>query len=138
MTSGYSGTPMADKLGIRAGSRVLLRRAPAGLALEPAADVVLHRRADAGRYDIIVLFCPDRATLHADFAVALERLSVAGGLWACWPKRASGVATDLTETGVRDHGLGIGVVDVKIAAIDTTWSGLKFVRRVVDRVVMDP
>lgn len=136
MTSGYSGTPLAGKLGIRAESVVLLRNAPAGLDLDVPRGAVVHRRAGRVPYDVIVLFCPDAATLRSGFAPAVERLAVAGGLWACWPKRASGVATDLTETGVRDHGLTVGLVDVKVAAIDTTWSGLKFVRRLLDRVVM--
>jgi hypothetical protein len=136
MTSGYSGTPLARKLGVRPESLVLLRNAPAELDLDGPVGAVVHRRAGRGPYDVIVLFCPDVAALRSGFAPAVERLAIAGGLWACWPKKASGVATDLTESGVRDHGLAIGLVDVKIAAIDTTWSGLKFVRRLVDRVVM--
>jgi hypothetical protein len=128
---------LARKLGIRAGARVLLRDAPGDLQLELPEDVRLHRRAGREPYDVIMLFCPDVATLHSGFAEAADRLTTTGGLWACWPKKASGVATDLTENGVRDHGLAVGLVDVKVAAIDTIWSGLKFVRRVVDRVVMD-
>jgi hypothetical protein len=128
---------LARKLGIRAGARVLLRHAPRDLALELPDAVVLHRRVGREPYDVIMLFCPDVATLHSGFATAADRLTVAGGLWACWPKKASGVGTDLTENGVRDHGLSVGLVDVKVAAIDTIWSGLKFVRRVVDRVSMD-
>ena len=133
MTSAYSGTPLPKKLGITADSRVLLRGAPAGFALDPPAGAIVHLRPGRGSYDVILLLCRDHAALVRGFAAERERLAVAGGLWVCWPKRASGVLTDLGENAVREHGLDRGLVDVKIAAVDETWSALRFVRRLADR-----
>jgi hypothetical protein len=130
---GYSGTPLAAKLGVRSGTRTLLVSAPDLPAFEPPADAVVQRRRGRGQYDVVVLFVMDAAALHARFASLVPSVATAGALWVCWPKKASGVATDLTEAVVRAHGLSCGLVDVKIAAIDATWSGLKFVRRLVDR-----
>ncbi len=127
-------TPLARKLGIRPGARVLLAGAPAAFAIDGLPDDVRpHRRPGAGRYDVVVLFCPDAATLHARFAPLVALLAEAGGLWACWPKRSSGIATDLSDDRVREHGLSAGLVDVKVAALDDVWSGLRFVRRRADR-----
>ena len=131
-----------------AGGRVLLVAAPAGFVLDrlpvgvdlrrvagpvrqasPAAD----RGADGQPYDVILAFCPDLATLEERFAVLAGRITPRGALWICWPKRSSGVPTDLTENVVREVGLRVGLVDVKVAAVDATWSGLKFVYRLVDR-----
>jgi hypothetical protein len=131
--AGYSGTPLPRKLGIVDGTRVLLLGAPESFDLGPLPGVELHRRAGRSPYDVVLLFTPDRATLVRRFAPARDRITVAGGLWACWPKRASGVATDLTDNVVRAHGLAAGLVDVKVAAIDATWSGMKFVVRLRDR-----
>jgi len=135
VTAGYSGTPLPAKLGVKPGSRVLLDRAPDGLALELLpGGVVLHRRpAGDEPYDVVLLFAADAARLRARWAPLAARLSPAGRLWVCWPKKSSGVPTDLTENDVRGFGLDAGLVDVKVAAIDTTWSGLAFVRRVRDR-----
>jgi hypothetical protein len=134
MTAGYSGTPLARKLGIEAGSRVLVVDAPTGFAIDALpTDVTVHRRRGHAGYDVILLFCLDVRGLHRRFDALTDALTTAGGLWACWPKRASGVPTDLSESLLRDHGLATGLVDVKIAAIDETWSGLKFVRRLADR-----
>jgi hypothetical protein len=133
-TVGYSGTPLPRKLGIKAESRVLLAGAPAGFDLgEVPPGAVLHRRAGTGRYDVVLAFCPDLAVLRRQFAPLANRLTTAGGLWVAWPKKASGVRTDLTENVVRDHGLAAGLVDVKVAALDPTWGGLKFVVRLRDR-----
>jgi hypothetical protein len=132
-SAGYSGTPLPRKLGIAEGTRVLLIGAPDGFDLGPLPGVELHRRAGRSPYDVVLLFAPDLAHLVRRFAPARDRLTVAGGLWACWPKRASGVATDLTDNVVRAHGLATGLVDVKVAAIDATWSGMKFVVRLRDR-----
>ena len=133
-TAGYSGTPLPRKLGIKAGSRVLLDGAPDGFTLEPLPEnTTVHHRAGAGEYDVIVAFCPDAARVHRRFESLVARLETAGGLWIAWPKRSSGVPTDLNENRVRDLGLAIGLVDVKVCAIDQTWSGLRFVRRVADR-----
>ena len=133
-TAGYSGTPLATKLGIKAATRVLVSGAPAGWVLpDPPQTAAVHTRAGLDPYDVIVLFCPDHATLASRFTPLTGRLTTAGALWVAWPKKASGVATDLTENAVREYGLDHGLVDVKIAAMDATWSGLKFVRRLKDR-----
>ena len=132
--AGYSGTPLPAKLGIRAGSRVLLDGAPSGLPLVPLPEgVVLQRRAGTGPYDVVLLFAPGGGRLLARWAGLVDRLQTAGRLWVCWPKKASGVPTDLTEDVVRAFGLARGLVDVKVCAVDATWSGLAFVRRVRDR-----
>jgi hypothetical protein len=132
--SGYSGTPLPAKLGIRPGARVLLDGAPPGLPLGPLpSGVTVHRRAQPGPYDVVLLFAPDAARLAGRWGRDAARLTTAGRLWVCWPKKASGVATDLTEGLVRDHGLAEGLVDVKVCAVDATWSGLAFVRRLADR-----
>ncbi len=132
--AGYSGTPLSKKLGVNAGHRVLLDGAPAAFDLrELPSDVVLHRRSAPGLYDVILCFCPDQARLRRRWQV-LHRLTPPGGaLWVAWPKRSSGMATDLDENGVRDFALAHGRVDVKVCAIDDVWSGLKHVIRVADR-----
>jgi hypothetical protein len=132
--AGYSGTPLPAKLGIREGSRVLLDGAPAGLSLDPVpAGVALHRRPGREPYDVVLLFCPDAARLRDRWPVLVGRLTTAGRLWVCWPKKSSGMATDLGENAVREFGLANGLVDVKVCAVDAIWSGLAFVRRVRDR-----
>jgi hypothetical protein len=130
VTAGYSGTPLPRKLGVKSDSRVLLDGAPAGFALE---GVDVHTRPGRSPYDIVLLFAPAHDRLVRRWPVLVPRLSVAGRLWVCWPKRTSGQQTDLSENDVRDYGLGQGLVDVKVCAIDETWSGLAFVRRLVDR-----
>lgn len=138
MTEGYSGTPLPRKLGIRPGDRVLLDSAPDGFEsthLAPLPEgVVVHRRAGKAPYDVVVAFRRDAATLekHLDRDVA-RTLPPAGRLWLAWPKRFSGVPTDLSDGAVREAGLAAGVVDTKVCAIDATWSGLMFVRRLRDR-----
>jgi hypothetical protein len=129
VTAGYSGTPLPRKLGVRPDSRVLVINPPAGF--DPGAP--FHRRPGRDPYDVVLLFCPDVASLERHFVTAAGRHDTAGMIWVCWPKRASGVVTDLTENIVRDYGLAHGQVDVKVAAIDVTWSGLKFVTRLRDR-----
>ncbi|PZS15948.1 MAG: DUF3052 domain-containing protein [Pseudonocardiales bacterium] len=133
MTAGYSGTPLAQKLGIKVDSRVLVVGAPAGFAPELPAGVSVHRRRGRGRYDVVLLFCRNSRNLHDRFGTLVDAIGPAGAIWVCWAKRASGVSTDLSENGVREHGLACGLVDVKVAAIDEVWSGLKFLRRLADR-----
>ena len=133
-SAGYSGTPLHRKLGVKPDSRVLITAAPPGFELDhipPGA--VVHTRAAGSSYDVILAFCPDARRLEARLATAVGKLTTAGALWLAWPKRAGGVTTDLDENVVRDHGLGAGLVDVKVAAVDATWGALKFVRRVRDR-----
>ena len=130
----YSGTPLARKLGIGPGAVVLLDGAPTAFDLgETAAGVTVHRRAGSRPYDVILCFCPTAARLADRWPALHQRTTPAGALWIAWPKRSSGVPTDLDENAVRDHALAHGRVDVKVAAIDDTWSGLKNVIRVADR-----
>jgi hypothetical protein len=133
-TPGYSGKPLAAKLGIKPEYGVLLDNAPAGFAIEglPAGTPVA-RRAGRTPYDVVLAFCPDRARLTTRLPVLLEKTTTAGMIWIAWPKRSSGVPTDLDENGIRELALPLGVVDVKVCAIDTTWSGLKLVRRLSNR-----
>jgi hypothetical protein len=135
-TVGYSGKPLAAKLGIKPGYAVALDNAPAGFVIEglPEGVVPLGRLGRAPtQYDVIVAFCPDRARLVKRLPVLLPRTTTAGMIWVGWPKRASGVPTDLDDNGIRELALPLGVVDVKVCAIDATWSGLKLVRRLANR-----
>ena len=134
-TAGYSGTPLPRKLGIRADSRLLLVGAPDGFGavlgdLPPGVELL---EPGAGEVDVAVLFAVDDASLRAQFTSLAEALRPAGGLWVAWPKRSSGMASELGENAVREFGLASGLVDNKVCAIDATWSGLRFVRRVRDR-----
>jgi hypothetical protein len=131
--AGYSGTPLHRKLGITPDSSVLLDGTPAGFALDLPDGVRPARRPGTGPYDVILCFCPDRARLVRRWPVLHPLTTPAGALWIAWPKRASGLATDLDENGVRDHALANGRVDVKVCAVDDTWSGLKNVIRRIDR-----
>lgn len=132
MTTGYSGKPLAAKLGIKPEQVVRLDNAPDGFAIEGLPDGV-QLTGKAAQYDVVLAFCPDRARLAARLPVLLEQTVTAGMIWIAWPKRASGVPTDLDENGVRELALPLGVVDVKVCAIDATWSGLKLVRRLANR-----
>ncbi len=129
--SGYSGTPLPKKLGIRAGSVVALLGAPKGFAetLGPLPDDVRLRHQARGTADVILLFVPSLALLERRFPIAARTLADGGRLWIVWPKRASGVKSDLTQVVVRTFGMDNGFVDYKISAIDATWSGLCFSRR---------
>jgi len=127
VTAGYSGTPLAAKIGVKPGLKMYVD----GDA--PPLDLGEVTRRLPKEADIILTFCPDRARLERRIGVLVERTVVNGMIWVCWPKRASGLQTDLNENVVRDIGLAAGMVDVKVAAIDETWSGLKFVRRLRDR-----
>jgi hypothetical protein len=131
-SAGYSGTPLHRKLGIAAGHRVLVQNVPAGFdpaVLDAGGAASVHRRAGAGRYQVILAFCPDAAALHRRLPAAMERTAVHGRCWIAWPKRSSGVPTDLTEDVVRDAALAVGWVDVKVCAVDAVWSGLCLMRR---------
>jgi hypothetical protein len=133
--AGYSGKPLAMKLGIRTGDLVLLDGAPPAFVLDGLpAEVSVHRRASgSGRYDVILCFCGNTDRLRRRWPVLHPRTTTAGALWIAWPKRSSGIATDLDENAIRDHALANGRVDVKVCAVDDTWSGLKHVIRTVDR-----
>jgi hypothetical protein len=135
--AGYSGTPLVQKLGIKANHRLALLNAPPdfGHTLGDLPEGVETFTALHGRdhFDVIVFFTDRRSELVKRFPSLARRLVPAGGLWIAWSKQASGMATDLTETVVRAIGLAGGLVDNKICAVDETWSGLRFVIRVVDR-----
>jgi hypothetical protein len=135
--AGYSGTPLVQKLGIRADHLVALINAPRtfprtlaplpdGATLQPGLD-------GSDSFDVIVLFAPEHSELRRRFSACADRLVPNGGLWVAWPKKASGVATDLTEDIVRAEGLAAGLVDNKVCAVDEIWSGLRFVFRLKDR-----
>jgi len=134
--AGYSGTPLPKKLGIRVGHRVALLGAPTAfeetLGLPDGVTVGKSARG-AHTVDVIVLFAKAMRDLTKGLATAAKALAYDGGLWVAWPKKASGVPTDVTENLVREKGLGIGLVDNKVCAIDETWSGLRLVYRVKDR-----
>lgn len=135
MTSGYSGTPLPKKLGIKEGHAVAFVGSPEGFRStlgELPAGVRVKAQA-RGPLDVIVLFSIRRSDLERRFSRLARTLDPAGGLWIAWPKKSSGVATDLTFESVQAIGLDEGLVDNKVAAIDETWSGLRFVRRTADR-----
>lgn len=133
-TSGYSGKPLAAKLGIKPGHVLLLDQAPAGFGIEGLPDgVTLVRRPGRTPLDVTLTFCPDRRRLAKRLPELLAMTTPAGMIWVAWPKRSSGVPTDLDENGVRELALPLGVVDVKVCAVDATWSGLKLVRRLANR-----
>ena len=134
-SSGYSGTPLPKKLGIREGSRVAVVSAPDGFTrvLGPLPTGVDLRTDARGRCDVVVFFVTRRAELARRFPSFVRSLQTDGGLWVSWPKKTSGVATDLGFDAVQQVGLDAGLVDNKVCAIDGTWSGLRFVRRVADR-----
>lgn len=123
-----TGSPLPQKLGIRHGTRVLLDGAPEGFELGVPAST----RA-VSSYDVALLFAPDAARLARRWAVVHPRVTPAGRLWVAWPKRSSGVPTDLDDGAVRAFGLAHGRVDVKVCAVDATWSALAFVVRRSDR-----
>jgi hypothetical protein len=136
VTSGYSGTPLPRKLAIKPGQRIAFVGAPPEFAdalgeLPEGVDAV--RTTLRGPLDLVVAFFVERRQLEARLPRLIAALDPAGALWIAWPKRASRVDTDLTEDVVRELGLAAGVVDVKVCAIDATWSGLKLVVRVKDR-----
>jgi hypothetical protein len=132
-TFGYSGTPLVEKLGIRPGARLQFVSEPGDFAglLGELPDGT--RIAPRGAIDFAMLFVKAQSELGRGFARLRDRLEPNGMLWVAWPKKTSGVATDLTEGVVRTFGLESGLVDVKVCAVDDTWSGLKFVRRLKDR-----
>lgn len=133
--AGYSGTPLAKKLGLREGQRIALHGAPEGFlrTLDPLPAGIVWCADLRATVDGVLLFAPMAATLEAVLLPAAAALTPAGMLWVGWPKRASKVPTDLTEDRVRAFGLAAGLVDVKVCAISEIWSGLKFVRRLEDR-----
>ena len=128
--AGYSGTPLPRKLGIKAGSRVVLVRPPEGFAdlLQPLPPDVVLRMSNRGARDITLWFTRSRRELERD-APRMARAAGAGRLWIIWRKKTSPLAADHTERDVRRVGIAAGLVDFKVCAVDADWSGLAFVRR---------
>jgi len=133
--TGYSGTPLPRKLGIKEGHRVAFPGAPPGFHnhLGPLPTDVRVKVRTIAPLDVIVAFFDRSAELERRFPRLAEAIYPDGGLWIAWPKRSSGVATDLTEDSIRELALARGLVDNKVCAIDETWSGLRIVHRVRDR-----
>lgn len=130
----YSATPLAAKLGIRPGHVVALVDAPEGfLDALKLPDGVTVRKDARGAIDVAVLFASSRARLTRRFKTLMRALDPAGGLWVAYPKKSSGVVTDLDFGWVQRFGLDAGLVDNKSCAVDETYSGLRFVYRVTDR-----
>ena len=137
MSAGYSGTPLAKKLGIKAGHHVGTFDAPPHFPalLDPLPDDVDMKREPPPEIelDVAVFFVSDEGELRARFPGISRRLRPNGGLWVSWPKKSSPLATDLRDSHVRSIGLEAGLVDNKVCAIDNDWSGLRFVYRLSDR-----
>jgi hypothetical protein len=127
--AGYSGTPLAKKLGIKEGHAVAVLKAPDGFQIDDLPSAVTLRTAARGTSDVIVSFHTKRADLATRLPKLADAMDVDGGLWVAWPKKASGVPTDITEDTVREVALPLGLVDNKVCAIDDTWSGLRVVWR---------
>jgi hypothetical protein len=133
--AGYSETPLAKKLGIKENFRVALVGAPDGFRKElgelpPGVSFVTSVQS---QLDLILFFAKTQSQLNQNFSRLAAKLAPAGMLWISWPKKASGVATDLADYNVRQIGLDAGLVDTKVCAVNEVWSGLKFVIRLKDR-----
>lgn len=132
--AGYSGTPLAKKLGVKEGFNLRFVNAPAELykELDLPANVTVNS-STRKPIDLVLLFVTTKRELERAFSSYAAKLTPAVMLWICWPKKSSGVASDLTDNVVRQLGLAKGMVDVKVCAVDEVWSGLKFVFRLKDR-----
>jgi len=135
--AGYSGTPLPRKLGLKPDARFGTFNAPDDFAEQlgelPSGVTLRDAARGSSPLDVIVCFVSSIAELQRLFPRARKRLDPSGGLWLCWPKKASGIATDVSENVVRDFGLAASLVDNKVCAIDDVWSGLRLVVRVRDR-----
>jgi hypothetical protein len=131
--AGYSGTPLPKKLGIKEQFRVAMLDLPPDVKTELKSALAGCKVAKDGPLDFAMIFVKTAAELKKQFPLFSKQLMPAGMLWVSWPKKTSGVATDLNENEVRRIGLGAGLVDVKVCAVSEIWSGLKFVIRVKDR-----
>ena len=131
-TPGYSGRPQAAKLGLKPGQRVSLHQPPEGWALAEPPDGLEEPGPD-GQADVIVAFFTEAGDIAAQIGALGRRIYPAGALWVAWPRRAAGHRSNITENFIRDQALPIGLVDVKVAAIDDDWSGLRLVWRVENR-----
>jgi hypothetical protein len=133
--TGYSGTPLIKKLGIKEGHRISIINAPANFTSElgevPSGAALLP--SARGPLDCVLLFAENESFLRRRFEKLAAKLTPAGMIWIVWPKKSSGVATDLSFDRVQKVGLELGLVDTKICAVNETWSGLRFVIRLKDR-----
>jgi len=137
--AGYSGTPLVKKLGIKSGFNIALVSAPPGYANELGLPPNVSINSRRGKpLDFAQLFVKSEKELKTKFSVYANRLNASGLLWVSWPKKSSGVSTDLSENIVRAIGLAAGLVDVKVCAVDEVWSGLKFVFRLQHRAKVKP
>jgi hypothetical protein len=132
VSSGYPARSQAGKLGLRSGQRVYLHRAPSGWDLADPPDGLTDAGSD-GLADVIIAFFTAAAQIAGDLDGLARRIYPAGALWVAWPRRAGGHSSDITDTVIREHALPMGLVDVKVAAIDENWSGLRLVWRVENR-----
>lgn len=132
--AGYSGTPLPKKLGIKNGFRVSLFEMPADVRVELKTSLSTCEvdRDGKGPIDFMMWFARSKQEL-SDLEQVVKSLAPSGMLWVSWPKKSSGVSSDLDENKVRSVGLAAGLVDVKVCAVSEVWSGLKFVRRLKDR-----
>ncbi len=133
MTPGYSGTPLPKKLGLKPAFQVSFFDLPQEVKAELKDALAECKVAKSGPLDFAMVFAKSQTELKKQFAGFAKQLAPAGMLWVSWPKKASGIATDMNENDVRRIGLDAGLVDVKVCAVTEIWSGLKFVRRVKDR-----
>jgi hypothetical protein len=132
VSPGYSARPQAGKLGLRSGQRVYLHDAPSGWDLADPPDGLTDAGPD-GPADVIIAFFTAAASIPVELEGLARRIYPAGALWIAWPRRAGGHRSDITDNVIREHALPIGLVDVKVAAIDEDWSGLRLVWRVENR-----
>ena len=136
MAAGYSGTPLVKKLGIKPGIKALIVDEPKAYFdwINPLPDgTKFLKKAPTGQVEFIHLFVTTLKDFSKQFKDGKKILAKDGMMWISWPKKSSGMATDLDENIIRDFGLKNGLVDVKVCAVDETWSGLKFMFRVKDR-----
>lgn len=138
--AGYSGTPLVKKLGIKPGFDVVFMNAPVDFvrSLDLPPEATINSPSTRKPLDFILLFVMSKKDLAKKFSLVSTKLKPDGMLWISWPKKASGIKTDLTDNVVREHGLAEGLVDVKVCAVDDVWSGLKFVFRLKDRAKLRP
>jgi hypothetical protein len=131
--AGYSGTPLAKKLGIKPQSKIAFFDLPADIKTTLHEALSECESAKDGQLDFAMIFIKSQAEMKEQFPTFARRLAPAGMLWVSWPKKSSGIAADLNENDVRRIGLAAGLVDIKVCAVNEVWSGLKFVIRVKDR-----
>jgi len=136
MVSGYSRSPLPSKLGVKENSKLALLHAPPSFAMEIPTGVEVRRRAQ-GRVDVIVAFFFRSTVLEHQIEAMGQMIFPSSSLWIAWPKRSSGVTTDLSDRAIRDIALPLGLVDNKVCAIDETWTALRMVWRLTRRTATD-